>query len=154
MTISNVYLIFWGPFKFGGPVRSHGPHVPRYGPGSSLDGTTGGQHQLQPGCPTLTWLVASTNSNGSPYSGAEEVDLEPALVDPPARLYQSRPSPSLVAGFRSCRPNPRRQNTGKPRSGYEEEEPHTLVGVRLLWSFCARPMCWLMAALDGMDGKA
>ena len=34
MTIFNVYLIFWGPFKFGGPVRSHGPHVPRYGPAS------------------------------------------------------------------------------------------------------------------------
>ena len=30
MTISNVYLIFWGPFKFGGP---HGLHVLRYGPG-------------------------------------------------------------------------------------------------------------------------
>ena len=35
MTISNVYLIFWGPFKFGGPVRSHGPHLLRYGPGYS-----------------------------------------------------------------------------------------------------------------------
>ena len=32
MTISNIYLIFWGPFEFGGPVRSHGLHVPRYGP--------------------------------------------------------------------------------------------------------------------------
>ena len=29
ITIHKVYFIFWGPFKFGGPVRSHGPHGPR-----------------------------------------------------------------------------------------------------------------------------
>jgi len=43
MTISNIYLIFWGPFEFGGPVRSHGLHVPRYGPArdSSADADLG-----------------------------------------------------------------------------------------------------------------
>ena len=31
----TVYFIFWGPFKFGGPMRSHGPHRPRNAPGRS-----------------------------------------------------------------------------------------------------------------------
>jgi len=30
--ILNVYLVFWGPFEFGGPVRSHGLHGAKYGP--------------------------------------------------------------------------------------------------------------------------
>jgi hypothetical protein len=27
-----------------------------------------------------------------------------------------------------------------------------LIGV--FWSFCARPMCWLTAVVNGMDGRA
>ena len=49
MTISNVYLIFWGPFKFGGPVRSHGPHVLRYGPASLVQSSkaNGGEREKE-----------------------------------------------------------------------------------------------------------
>ena len=29
---NKMYFIFWGPFKFGGPVRSHSPHGPKDAP--------------------------------------------------------------------------------------------------------------------------
>ena len=33
ITIHKVYFIFWKPFKFAGPMLSHGPHGPRDAPG-------------------------------------------------------------------------------------------------------------------------
>jgi hypothetical protein len=62
MTISNVYLIFWGPFKFGGPVRSHGPHVLRYGPATS--------HLSEPKPETWEFLPLSIVCN--PYYKLEQ----------------------------------------------------------------------------------
>jgi len=32
ITIHKVYFIFWRPFKFGVPVRSHSLHTPRDAP--------------------------------------------------------------------------------------------------------------------------
>jgi len=34
---TKMYLIFWGPFKFGGPVRSHSLHGPKDAPAFFLD---------------------------------------------------------------------------------------------------------------------
>ena len=42
-----------GPFEFGGPVRSHGPHVPGYGPGVLYRGIA--KCQIGDGSIVLFW---------------------------------------------------------------------------------------------------
>jgi len=61
MTISNIYLIFWGPFEFGGPVRSHRLHVPKYGPGRSPGPMLWGR---QPGAAVLWCCATDTARSG------------------------------------------------------------------------------------------
>ena len=37
---TKMYFIFWGPFKFGGPVRSHSPHGPKDAPDEPHQGAS------------------------------------------------------------------------------------------------------------------